>query len=41
VLTGVIMTFLVALLFDAVLVAIGRVIMPWSHLAKQLTQAGA
>jgi len=41
VLTGVIMTFAVALLFDAVLVALGRVIMPWSRLATQPAQAGA
>ena len=41
VLTGVVMTFLVALLFDAVLVALGRVIMPWSRLATQPAQAGA
>ncbi|MDA0289687.1 MAG: ABC transporter permease [Actinobacteria bacterium] len=41
VLTGVIMTFLVALLFDAVLVALGRVIMPWSRLATQPARAGA
>jgi osmoprotectant transport system permease protein len=41
VLTGVIMTFLVALLFDAVLVALGRVIMPWARLATQPAQAGA
>jgi len=33
-------TFAVALLFDAVLVALGRAIMPWSHLAKQPEQAG-
>jgi osmoprotectant transport system permease protein len=41
VLTGVIMTFAVALLFDAILVALGRVIMPWSRLATQPAQAGA
>lgn len=41
VLTGVVMTFLVALLFDAVLVALGRVIMPWSRLATQPARAGA
>lgn len=41
VLTGVIMTFLVAVLLDAALVALGRVIMPWSHLATKLTRAGA
>ena len=41
VLTGVVMTFLVALLFDAVLVALGRVIMPWSRLATQPARADA
>jgi len=41
VLTGVVMTALVALLFDAVLVALGRVIMPWSRLATQPARAGA
>jgi osmoprotectant transport system permease protein len=41
VLTGVVMTFLLALLLDAVLVILGRVTMPWSHLAKQPAQADA
>ena len=41
VLTGVVMPFLVALLFDAVLVALGRVIMPWSRLATQPARADA
>ena len=41
VLTGVIMTFVVALLFDAALVALGRVVMPWARLATQPAQAGA
>jgi len=31
----------VALLFDAVLVALGRVIMPWSRLATQPARARA
>jgi len=35
------MTFLVALLFDALLVVLGRVILPWSHVARQPAQAGA
>ena len=41
VMTGVVMTFLVALLFDALLVLLGRVILPWSHVAQQPAQAGA
>jgi len=31
--TGVIMTFLVAMALDAVLVLVGRILLPWSHLA--------
>ena len=31
--TGVIMTFLVAMALDAVLVLLGRILLPWSHLA--------
>ncbi len=41
VMTGVVITFLVALLFDAVLVLLGRIILPWSRVAQQPAQAGA
>lgn len=41
VLTGVLMTLLLALLLDAVLVILGRFIMPWSRLATQPAQAGS
>jgi osmoprotectant transport system permease protein len=39
--TGVVMTFLIALLVDALLVLIGRLVLPWSHLAKKPVEAGA
>ena len=41
VLTGVVMTFLIALIVDALLVLIGRLVLPWSHLAKKPVEAGA
>ena len=40
VLTGVVMTFVVALLFDALLVALGRIILPWSHIAAKPAGVG-
>jgi len=39
--TGVVMTFLIALIVDALLVLIGRLVLPWSHLAKKPVEAGA
>ncbi|MEK9601948.1 MAG: ABC transporter permease subunit [Pontimonas sp.] len=39
--TGVVMTFLIALLVDALLVLIGRLVLPWSHLTKKPVEAGA
>jgi len=39
--TGVVMTFLIALIVDALLVLIGRLVLPWSHLAKKPVKAGA
>ena len=39
--TGVVMTFLIALIVDALLVLIGRLVLPWSHLAKEPVKAGA
>ena len=39
--TGVVMTFLIALIVDALLVLIGRLVLPWSHLAKKPAEAGA
>ena len=41
VLTGVIMTFLVALLCDALLVLLGRILMPWSQVSRKPVQVGA
>ena len=41
VLTGVIMTFLVALLCDALLVLLGRILMPWSQVSHKPVQVGA
>ena len=38
--TGVVMTFLIALIVDALLVLIGRLVLPWSHLAKKPVEAG-
>jgi osmoprotectant transport system permease protein len=39
ILTGIVMTLLVALIFDLALLALGRAVMPWSLLAtKRLTQ---
>ena len=37
--TGVIMTFLVAMALDAVLVLLGRILLPWSHLAIASTMS--
>jgi osmoprotectant transport system permease protein len=40
ILTGIVMTLLVALIFDLVLIVLGRALMPWSLLAtKRLTEA--
>jgi len=39
--TGVVMTFVIALIVDALLVLIGRLVLPWSHLAKKPVEAGA
>ena len=39
--TGVVMTFLIALIVDALLVLIGRLVLPWSHLAKKPVEAGS
>jgi len=39
--TGVVMTFVIALIVDALLVLIGRLVLPWSHLAKEPVKAGA
>jgi len=39
--TGVVMTFLIALIVDALLVLIGRLVLPWSHLANKPMEAGA
>jgi len=36
-----VMTFLIALIVDALLVLIGRLVLPWSHLAKKPVEAGA
>jgi len=41
VMTGVVMTFLVALVFDAVLVVLGRIIMPWSLVGHTPQRGGA
>jgi len=38
--TGVVMTFVIALIVDALLVLIGRLVLPWSHLAKKPVEAG-
>lgn len=35
---GVVMTFLIALCFDAVLIVIGRVVMPWQTIANKVTR---
>jgi len=40
VLTGVVMTVLVALLFDRVLVLLGRLVMPWTRSATAMAATG-